>query len=945
MKKALIQTNFTAGEISPRLWAHVDVVKYKNAVKTATNCKILPHGPIARRNGFKYIAETKTSSQVSRLLKFQFSQSNAYVIEAGHQYFRFYKNGGQIFTGGGSSTAPFSSTFDSDISGWTDASTGTTVIWSSFAGGTMLVDSGIGTTARAYRLTSSLPAGPYSVTFTVVNTDCTINIGSTLHGTEFSTGLYAVGGPYTINFTSNATFDCYVEFVKGTPGASYIDNVSLNAYGVAITGSPYEVATPYSASELFDITYVQFGRKLYLFHPNHPIQQLVWTSDASWTIGDVVFRPVPTYESGTMPAATITPDATTGTAVNFTASVADSIIDNDVGREIQNLSGTGKATITSITSSTVCVAEITEAFSGTGAIASQSWKLDLSPIASITPSGAKLGSIITLTATGNTWKSSYVGMYVLIASGIVKITTYTSATVVSGQVQKPLTAITATTAWTLEDPVWTATNGYPAIGALFQERLWAASTALKLQTVWASENGIFDSMGAGVGDSDALDFNLSSKEISNVSWMANIRGQLALGTNSGEMTIGASSSSSSVTPSSIQQQVRGYHGANVQQALGLDDEVLYIQRSDVKINAFRYDFQIDNYVSEDLLFLAQGIASGGIKEIAYAQDPDRQIYAVLNNGYLLVCAYVREQEVVGWSRFTTTGNFESIQTISTGPNDEVWTIVNRTINGSTKRYVERLDIADGSGNLDGFSDCYLTYSSPKAITGITKANPGVVTATDHGFSDGDLVKIFDVGGMTEVEGITYKVANKTTNTFELNTSTDSTVDTSSFTTYTSEGNVYKLVSTISGLSHLEGCTVQIKADGAVHADKTVSSGAVTLDVPVYQATVGLSYTTTIVTLPKEFDVGLGTQQGQQMRFVHPVLRLYQSAQPTVNGIFVPARSPADLMDRAVPLYTGDVYYGNLDWTDGFSSTLVIQTDNPMPMTLLGIFGSVDGGEE
>jgi hypothetical protein len=80
-----------------------------------------------------------------------------------------------------------------------------------------------------------------------------------------------------------------------------------------------------------------------------------------------------------------------------------------------------------------------------------------------------------------------------------------------------------------------------------------------------------------------------------------------------------------------------------------------------------------------------------------------------------------------------------------------------------------------------------------AITGITKAIPAVVTSTAHGFADGDIVFISGVGGMTEVNGNYYKVANKAANTFQLTSTAGVNIDSSNFTTYTSGGTVGGLV--------------------------------------------------------------------------------------------------------------------------------------------------------
>ena len=75
----------------------------------------------------------------------------------------------------------------------------------------------------------------------------------------------------------------------------------------------------------------------------------------------------------------------------------------------------------------------------------------------------------------------------------------------------------------------------------------------------------------------------------------------------------------------------------------------------------------------------------------------------------------------------------------------------------------------------------------KTISGLTAANPGVVTATSHGYADGDHVWINSVAGMTEVNGRRFTVANKTTNTFEL-----SGVNTSGYTAYSSGGTAEKV---------------------------------------------------------------------------------------------------------------------------------------------------------
>ena len=93
--------------------------------------------------------------------------------------------------------------------------------------------------------------------------------------------------------------------------------------------------------------------------------------------------------------------------------------------------------------------------------------------------------------------------------------------------------------------------------------------------------------------------------------------------------------------------------------------------------------------------------------------------------------------------------------------------------------------------LDFLGDGQITEGN-KVISAITKANPGVVTATSHGYSNGDFVNISGVVGMTEVNNKTFKVANKATNTFQLTDIDGTNVNTTNFTTYGSGGIANKI---------------------------------------------------------------------------------------------------------------------------------------------------------
>lgn len=113
-KAAFIQTNFTAGELSPRLEGRVDISKYFNGVRTMKNMVIHPHGGATRRGGTKHRASAKFGDKKARLIPFQFSVEQAYVLEFGENYIRFYRDGAVI--GGGGFSSGFSNGFEGETS-------------------------------------------------------------------------------------------------------------------------------------------------------------------------------------------------------------------------------------------------------------------------------------------------------------------------------------------------------------------------------------------------------------------------------------------------------------------------------------------------------------------------------------------------------------------------------------------------------------------------------------------------------------------------------------------------------------------------------------------------------------------------------------------------------------------------------------------------------------
>ena len=147
--------------------------------------------------------------------------------------------------------------------------------------------------------------------------------------------------------------------------------------------------------------------------------------------------------------------------------------------------------------------------------------------------------------------------------------------------------------------------------------------------------------------------------------------------------------------------------------------------------------------------------------------------------------------------------------------------------------------------------------------------------------------------------------------------------------------------TISGLSHLEGQTVSILADGATHADKTVSSGSITLDRSSTKVKVGLSYTSLLQTMRIDAGARDGTSQSKTKRIYEITIRLFESVGvevgPDLNNLErIPFRSSANAMNQGITPFTGDKeveFRGNYE-TDGF---VFVRQTQPLPLTILSLY--------
>lgn len=707
-------------------------------------------------------------------------------------------------------------------------------------------------------------------------------------------------------------------------------------------GNVFELETPYTIEEVFQLQFSQAEFSLILTHVNHPQQELIFLASApdDWTFEEFVPSPPPTFEEGFFPLGTLTASASTGLGVTFTSSTSQ-FSPTDVGRSIEGVGKIGIASVKSFTDAVNVVADIIEDFEPAFSYAPGEWLLDLSPLTDISFSDVtRSGGIVTVTSSplaDRTFRTSNIGDYILVNGGVLEILSLLTVQgqEVEAEILKSMESSDTTANWTLEVPTWSEERGFPATVTQAQQRLIFGGSLAQPQTVWASESGILNGFGVGALDDDSIEFDVLSNEISTIQWMRTAR-DLIIGTTGGESTINISTSR--LTPDNVDITNRSSYKSDRQSPINIGSEVIFIQKGDRKILSYFFDFNSDTFKGDDLTFISEHITESGIRQLVYGQEPNSQIFAVTNSGILISGTYDREQKVIAFTRYTTAGRYLSVVAIPEGENDQIWVVVERRIDQTPRVFIEVFDESSGEDSADVFSDSAIVFSNPLTITSATNNVDATFLSIGHGLIVGDRIKFKDFSQWQDINQFIFTV----TTVIDVD-HFSCTYDSSGQPPYEGGAEVFKVVSSISGLEHLNGAVVEVKVDNAALTSSEpviVVDGTVALGGEYAEVVIGLHYDTILITLPREFDIGLGSMAGQNKRLVKPILKVDRSYPPVVNGEIKPNRIPAFNMDEAEPLFTGDLEYSSDGW--GTTAQIELEVRGPFPLRLLGIFGTVQG---
>lgn len=505
----------------------------------------------------------------------------------------------------------------------------------------------------------------------------------------------------------------YVIELGCTYSRFYKNNVRINHPG----GAAFTVTTPYTSPDLFGIQKVPSIDVLYLLHPSYQTRKLErHQGDACWKLRVVPFAPPPSLEVGTRPSADFSVSAVSGDGVTATGFNCAAFVASDVGREILLTGGCNagaRAGIASVTSAQVAVVNVCVPFVNTNVNCIRTWKITGSPLTGVTPGAhTAVGKATTLTADANAWRGGInafgqadgdCGKFVLLNGGVFRITAVTSATVAQAIIEGTATPATAAKAesgnWTLEEALFSDCNGWAAAGTFHDSRFYLAAG----HRFAGSKSGDYENFAPGSVDDDGVLFALDSETLETIQWMRG-RKSLLIGTISGEWeAIG--STDAPITATNIQVKKETNQGSSGVPPVQAGPAVLFIGRGGRQIRELAFVFEVDSFQAPDLLLLAEHLtrrstAAGTdptIVDAAYQRRPDPRLWLVRSDGVLLCCTYLRDQNIVAWSRLTTNGSFESVAVIAhpNGDRDQVWVAVRRTINSVVKRYIEYFDDTGG----------------------------------------------------------------------------------------------------------------------------------------------------------------------------------------------------------------------------------------------------------
>lgn len=726
-----VKNSYNAGELSEYMAGRTDINKYHNGCSKLINATVLPHGGVTKRSGTEYIALTNKASGAAWV------SSTVYAV-------------GDIRTNSGETyiclVAHTSGTFSTDLANGNWVANQVRLVPFEFSVTDALVLEFSHLKLRFYKSGDRIMNTSVDVDDVTLPSGSEVQISTDgAHG--LSTGDTArfadLGGTVELNFNGNHTTEFVVTVVDaddltldGTDG----DDFTAWTSGGTLA-SIVEITTVFTSEQVFEFHYTQSADVMYIAQDDHPPQKLSRTSDTSWTIADIVFSGGPfivkkviaadlmgfARTGGTGRSEFLFPAGATGTLTATGGHTPFLGTANDIGTLWLLKHARPDATTSTFAKDTNIIPTLTTFASG--AIRTKGdFNMTVEPVAtgkeaqlwrkqgeggwtkhksfrgatSFSSTEDEDDVLYAMTRSDNTINGTFTAQN-QIQRGVVKVTAASSTTVVTVIVVDPVLSDNSTdnavTTSMWAEGAWGLFRGYPRTVTFFEDRLWWASSANNPDTLWGSRSSLYENMSfTDLGlDDEAVTFPFNDNEVSQIQWMV-ARQVMAVGAANKEYRFGASDIDKPITPLDRKVTPQTSFGSDNIQPVILNDAIFFFQRQGRKLRAMKFDAITENFQSDDATLLANTLLESQPTTMAVQRVPDSIIWITRTDGVLLSFTYEPDEEIAGWARHmsanstgveTPVGFYESVAIIHGLVEDEVWVSVKRTINSTTSRYIER----------------------------------------------------------------------------------------------------------------------------------------------------------------------------------------------------------------------------------------------------------------
>lgn len=253
---------------------------------------------------------------------------------------------------------------------------------------------------------------------------------------------------------------------------------------------------------------------------------------------------------------------------------------------------------------------------------------------------------------------------------------------------EPLTNKGRTYDWSIS--AFGSMNGYPKTMTWHQNRMIYGSTQTQPQTLWISASDDYQKFQLGSDDADAMELTLAANSQNSIQWLYSQQ-RLFLGTTEGEWTLDTSDGRT-LTPSNPSFTCHSHQGADSLIPIPKDSSLVFIQKGGTKVREMSYHLDNDGFLSNDLTLFAGHISESGIKAMCLYEDTNQTFWFVKNDGEAVCMTWIPSQNVLGWNRHSVAGGrILSLTTIRRDPRgQELWAVIERGTGSTAVRTIERL---------------------------------------------------------------------------------------------------------------------------------------------------------------------------------------------------------------------------------------------------------------